>query len=201
MGLNSWDDEKDGNTPLDEDESEGLIPVHISKRAELNEWEAENIRAAIEWAELRTPDMLEEKALRTLHRRMFDKTWAWAGKYRTSDKSIGPYQWHEVPRLMSDLIENTKAQYERAKHSPEQLDAVAARFHHQLVLIHPWPNGNGRHAREATDLLLRRWGRPAFSWGRASKRAEDQDVRGEYLGALRAADSGNFEALMRFVRS
>lgn len=201
MKLNARDDPKDGNTPLDEDESQGLIPEHISKRSELNEWEAENIRTGIEWAGARTPDMLNEKALRTLHKKMFDKTWAWAGKYRTSNKSIGPYTWQEVPRLMRDLLANTRAQYDEAKHSPDKVDAVAARFHHQLVLIHPWPNGNGRHAREATDLLLRRWGRPAFSWGMASKREENQEVRREYLGALRAADSGSLEALMRFVRS
>jgi fido (protein-threonine AMPylation protein) len=99
------------------------------------------------------------------------------------------------------LLANTKAQYETAKHAPEELDAVATRFHHQLVLIHPWPNGNGRHAREATDLLLRRWGRPAFTWGAACTRSAAQDVRQEYLGALRAADAGDLALLMRFVRS
>lgn len=201
MELTAWYDPEDGNTPLDEDESEGLIPEHITRRSELNEWEAENIRAAIAWAGVRTPDMLKEATLRALHRRMFEKTWSWAGKYRTSNKSIGPYSWQEVPRLVRDLLENTKTQYEGAKHSPDAVDAVAARFHHQLVLIHPWPNGNGRHAREATDLLLRRWGRPAFSWGAASKRADNKELRQEYLRALRAADAGNIEPLIRFVRT
>lgn len=197
VGLNPMD----GNTSLDEDELEGLIPEHIAKRSELNAWEAENIRAAMEWAGARTPDMLDEKALRTLHKKMFEKTWTWAGKYRTSNKSIGPYSWQEVPRLVQDLLANTRAQYEAVEHAAEQVDAVAARFHHQLVLIHPWPNGNGRHAREATDLLLRRWGRPPFSWGSASTRDDNQGARREYLNALRAADGGSFEALMRFVRS
>ncbi len=201
MKMKAWDDAEDGNTPLDDDESEQLIPDHIVKRAELNEWEAENIRSAIAWAEARTPDMLNEKALRTLHKKMFEKTWKWAGTYRTSNKSIGPHAWYEVPRLIHDLLANTKAQYEASTHSPDQVDAVAARFHHQLALIHAWPNGNGRHAREATDLLLRRWGRPAFSWGAASERDDHQDVRQEYLHALRAADAGDFEPLMQFVRS
>lgn len=201
MELTVWYDPEDGNTPLDEDESAGLIPGHIARRAELNEWEAENIRAAIAWAGVRTPDMLDERALRTLHKKMFEKTWRWAGKYRTSNTSIGPYPWHEVPRLIRDLLENTKSQYQAAKRSPDELDEVATRFHHQLVLIHPWPNGNGRHAREATDLLLRRWGRPPFSWGAASKHAGNQELRQEYLRALRAADGGNVDLLMRFVRT
>lgn len=201
MQLNAWYVPEDGNTPLDDDESEGLIPGHIVRRAELNEWEAENIRAAIAWAGARTPDMLQEKALRTLHKKMFEKTWTWAGQYRTNNKNIGPYSWQEVPRLIRDLLENTKAQYETAKHSPDEVDAVAARFHHQLVWIHPWPNGNGRHARQATDLLLRKWGRPPFTWGAASERADDHELRQEYLRALRAADAGDTEALLRFVRT
>jgi Fic-DOC domain mobile mystery protein B len=201
MELTAWHDPEDGNTPLDEDESEGLIPEHITKRAELNEWEAENIRAAIAWAAVRTPDMLKEGTLRALHKRMFEKTWSWAGTYRTSNKSIGPYPWQEVPRLIRDLLENTKTQYAAAKHSPDAIDELAARFHHQLVLIHPWPNGNGRHAREATDLLLRRWGRPPFSWGASSRRTDNQELRQDYLRALRAADAGNVEPLMRFVRT
>lgn len=201
MALTAWYDPEDGNTPLDEDESDGLIPEHIVKRAELNEWEAENIRAAIDWASVRTPDMLDEKALRTLHKRMFDKTWNWAGKYRTSNKSIGPYSWEEVPRLIRDLLENTRTQYEAARHSPDELDVVAVRFHHQLVCIHPWPNGNGRHAREATDLLLRKWGRPAFSWGAGAARTHNKELRHEYLLALRAADAGSIEPLLRFVRA
>lgn len=201
MPVNTWGDQGDGNTPLDPDETEGLIPDHIVTRAELNEWEAENIRAAMAWASSRSLDMLDEQQLRTLHQRMFDKTWRWAGRYRTTTKSIGPYAGHEVPRLVRDLLENTRAQHASARHSPDALDRMAAGFHHQLVLIHPWPNGNGRHAREATDLLLRRWGRPAFTWGAADARGGTRDVRQEYLAALRAADGGDFAPLMSFVRS
>jgi Fic-DOC domain mobile mystery protein B len=199
--MNTLGDPGNGNTPLDHDETEGLIPDHIVTRAELNEWEAENIRAAMAWASTRPLDMLDEKQLRTLHQKMFEKTWRWAGRYRTSNKSIGSYAWHEVPRLIRDLLANTKAQHAAAKHSPDELDRMAARFHHQLVLIHPWPNGNGRHAREATDVLLRRWGQPAFTWGAAMPRDGEWDVRQEYLRALRAADGGDLALLMRFVRS
>jgi Fic-DOC domain mobile mystery protein B len=201
MGAPLADGNGDGETPLDENESEGLIPSHITKRSELNGWEAANIRDATEWSDARTPDVLRVTTLSTLHRRMFDKTWTWAGHYRTSDKSISPFAWSEVPRLVNDLVENTKAQYDYSDRSPAALDAIAARFHHQLVWIHPWPNGNGRHARLATDLLLRRWGRPPFSWGSASPHPNTAALRQEYLHVLRAADGGHFEALSHFVRS
>lgn len=201
MGSQPWIQDEDGNTPLDEDESEGLIPEHLARCSELNEWEAENIREAIQWAETRRPDVLDLRGLRGLHKKMFGRTWAWAGEFRTSNKSIGPYPWHEVPRLLHDLLENTKAQYESAKGSPAELDALAVRFHHQLALIHTWPNGNGRHARLATDLLLESWGRPAFSWGARAARVNAAVARSEYLKALRAADADSYDALNLFVRS
>lgn len=84
---------------------------------------------------------------------------------------------------------------------PAAMDKLAARFHHHLVQIHPWPNGNGRHARLATDLLLHRWGRPHFSWGGATHASDDSALRDNYLTALRAADAGSFDELFRFARS
>lgn len=132
---------------------------------------------------------------------MFEQTWSWAGKYRTTNKNISPHAWPDVPQLVRDLLANTRAQYDAVTQTPCELDAVATKFHHQLALVHPWPNGNGRHVRLATDRLLRRWGRPAFSWGAASSREDHHDVHQEYLRALRAADAGNLEPLMNFVRS
>jgi fido (protein-threonine AMPylation protein) len=68
------------------------------------------------------------------------------------------------------------------------------------VVIHPFPNGNGRHARLMTDVLLRRNGVSAFSWGGANLEAAG-DARERYLAALRAADAGDFKPLLEFVRS
>jgi Fic-DOC domain mobile mystery protein B len=196
-----WESDGDGSTPLDPDEAEALIPGHISTRSELNAWEAENIRAAMRWAAARPPNVLDASILRTLHKRMFDKTWRWAGRYRMSDTSVGPYRWSDVPRLVHDLVADVQAQFESSSQSPGALDALAARYHHRLVLIHPFPNGNGRHARLATDLLLQRWGRPRFSWGGAVDGVTGSAVRQAYVSALRDADGGRFEALLRFVRS
>ena len=189
----------DGNTPLDEDESKGLIPSHLATRAELNQWEASNIDRALDWLATRTFDVLKPGALEEMHRRMFDETWEWAGSFRTSDKNISPFSWTEVPRLLRDLVENTRVQYDQGAKDPERLDDMAVHFHHQLVRIHPWPNGNGRHSRLATDLLLLRWGRPRFSWGAATH--APADVRQRYIEALRQADAGESRYLLQFVRS
>jgi Fic-DOC domain mobile mystery protein B len=195
-------DAAEGNTPLDEDEIEGLIPAHVQTRAELNAWEATNIGHAIEWAYgCAHVDVLSVETLQELHRRMFGATWSWAGTFRKSDKNISPHQWALVPMMLRELVDDTRAQYAASDGTAVVLDDIAMHFHHRLVQIHPWPNGNGRHARLATDLLLREWNRPAFTWGDAVSDESGEAVRRRYISALRAADAGEFEALRRFVRS
>jgi len=192
---------QDGSTPLEDDELEGLIPSHIQTKAELNQWEALNIARGQEWASgQRNLDPLSVTTLKDLHRAMFGETWSWAGTFRRSDKNISPYHWPQVQVLMRELVDNTRASYEASDRNPEGLDALAARFHHQLVRIHPWSNGNGRHARLATDILLERWHQPRFSWGRGGNLASGGTARYRYLGALRSADGGSFTRLLEFVR-
>lgn len=193
--------EEEGSTPIDPDEVDDLIPQHIETNSELNQWEALNIANAHAWlGGQRLTDPLSVDWLAELHRRMFDATWKWAGILRRSDKNVSPFNWTQVPVLMRELVENTRAQYEASDHGPEVIDEIAIRFHHRLVLIHPWPNGNGRHARLATDALLVRWGRPAFSWGSGANLVGRGEPRQKYLEALRAGDRGSFDLLLDFSR-
>nr|CAA9256383.1 conserved hypothetical protein [uncultured Armatimonadetes bacterium] len=200
----------EGATPLDPDAKAGLIP-DLSTQAELNEWEAANIAAALRWA-LRSRtlrrDLLSVSGLLLLHRRMFDATWSWAGQFRRIDTNLGVAS-HQVPSAVASLCADTRYQIEQSVYP---WDELAARFHHRLVLIHPFANGNGRHARLATDLLLSQNGQPVFTWGFATLTARvpspppdtlvaDSPVRREYLAALREADQGTFDRLLRFARS
>ena len=147
----------EGATPLDPDTVAGLIPG-LTTQAELNEFEAANIAAAVRWAvrsRVLRRDLLSAEGLRRLHRRMFDRTWRWAGDFRRTQTNIG-VEWHQIPIQLSALCTDTLYQREHAAFgdTPAGWDEWACRFHHRLVLIHPFPNGNGRHARLATDLLL-----------------------------------------------
>lgn len=192
----------EGATPLDEDEIAGLIPANVQTRAELNAWEATNISEAVAWAYGRAQlNILRVETLQELHRRMFGATWTWAGTFRRSDNNISPHRWPYVPMLVRDMLGDTRAQSREAARSNAGTDEIAIRFHHRLVQIHPWPNGNGRHARLATDLLLREWNRPPFTWGAAARDGIAADARTRYLDALRAADAGNLDELGRFARS
>jgi len=188
-----------GQTPLDPDEKEGLKPKHISTQGELNEWEQLNIIKGARWAQRQLKqDILDDVFLRELHKRMFSDTWTWAGTYRKSDKNIG-CDWRQISMRVRNLLENTKYQVE---HQAIPLDELVARFHHLLVLIHPFPNGNGRCCRLITDLLLRKMGQEPFSWGRGgyASLVSQSELRAEYLAALRAADQGDIAPLLAFAR-
>ena len=186
-----------GATPLDPDEIVGLIPKHITTQAQLNDWESANIFEAMRWANKQKSDsFFEEGFLRKLHQKMFNQTWRWAGTFRSSNKNIG-VDWPQIAMKIHDLLENGRYQLE---HQIYELDELAVRFHHQLVLIHPFPNGNGRHARLMADILIMQSGQTRFSWGGARTTAAS-DIRQEYLAALRAADAGEIQPLLRFAQS
>lgn len=186
-----------GATPLDPDESAGLLPGHIATREQLDEWEAENILEGQRWAAgaAKRRDILDDAFLRELHRRMFGRTWKWAGTYRSTEKKIGVAP-ARIAEEVRQLQENTRAQIAARV---ARIDEVAARFHHWLVWIHPFANGNGRHARLLTDLLLAANGAEPFTWGRGDLEHAGE-ARERYLAALRAADARDFAPLLAFVR-
>lgn len=184
-------------TPLDPDEVAGLIPAHIANHRQLNEWEAANILKAETWLwSRRRKDILTLDFMRLLHKRMFGETWKWAGTFRATEKNIGVDPAQIAP-MARDLCEDAKAQL---AHRSMLLDEIAARFHHRLVSIHPFTNGNGRHARLITDLLLTRNGAPRFTWGEDDL-VTDNEIRRRYIIALKAADGRDYAPLFAFVRS
>jgi Fic-DOC domain mobile mystery protein B len=199
MALNlNTPDEQDGRTPLDPDEKAGLIPAFIETKGALNDWEQENILQAVKWLQrVKAQEVLSEGFCRDLHKKMFNKTWSWAGKFRQSDKNIG-CDWTLVAVKLNQLLGNTQYWVENKSFPPDEL---ATRFHHALVWIHPFPNGNGRHARMMTDALLKQLGQKAFSWGSGANLTSANEVRARYLAALRAADRNDFTDLLVFVRS
>ena len=194
-----------GATPISVEDTAALIP-NLATQQELNEWEHENIYEAQEWAlssrVLRQTDPLAEGYVRDLHKRMFGRTWRWAGKYRTRNGINIGCPFHEIrdriPRLLGDVrywIEN----------KTYDLDEIGVRFHHRLVWeIHAFPNGNGRHARMIADVLVAKNGRPVFTWGPAGgDLVNEGEVRNAYFTALRAldVDDRDIKPLLEFART
>lgn len=195
----------EGQTPLDEDELGALRLTYVTTRGDLDAAEQVNMVRGESWA-LRRPAaierILDDLFLRRLHRQMFGEVWRWAGEYRRSNKNIG-IDWPLVTEAVRNLCEDAEVRFGVAGESRAR-DLAAVEFHHRLVSIHPFVNGNGRHARLVADLLARADGRPRFTWGGASgsmPTAEGDPARTAYLAALRAADGGELDPLVAFARS
>jgi Fic-DOC domain mobile mystery protein B len=190
----------DDATPISADEQPALIPS-ITTRPELNQLERLNITAARTWAMRRTvftrPDLLSDVFARELHRRMFNRVWAWAGRYRTTEKNIG-WEAHRLAEGVRNTFDDAQAWFE---FSTYPLIEIAVRLHHRLVLIHPWPNGNGRHARLMADIVIAAYRGTELTWGAKHDLTSIGDVRRRYIDAVRAADQGDFGPLIAFAQS
>lgn len=192
--------EQDDATPLAPGEREGLLQSWITHRADLNEAERENIVEGVTWARRRrrrTVDgMLNDGFVRELHKRMFGDVWNWAGSYRQTERNIGVDAFR-IPNELGNLFGDVRYWVEHKTFSP---DEIAIRLHHRLVAIHPFANGNGRHARLMADLLIELFGDTPFSWGGGSL-ADTGELRARYVVALQAADDHDIGRLLEFARS
>lgn len=192
-------DEPRDATPLEPDEMEGLKFKHVTTREELDQLEQINIENGLIWlGRRRRTDILTEQFIRALHRRMFGDVWRWAGEFRRTEKNIGidPLQ---IGVQLRTLLDDARYWAENSTFSPLE---AGARFHHRLVQIHPFPNGNGRHARIAADtFIMDRFNHEPIDWA-AGHDLQRSNARGNaYIAALRAADAGNYEQLLAFVNA
>lgn len=189
----------DGHTEVPDDLREHLIPTYIATLTELYEAEAENIATGTYGRQPNMDELLDDGYLRELHRVMFHAVWRWAGRYRQTDVNIGGVDWHEVPVRVRLLVDDTKYWVGAATFDH---DEIAIRFHHRLVQIHPFPNGNGRLGRFAADYVVQSLGRPRFTWG-ISLGIGPSALRDRYRKALQRLDSGpdDIEDLLAFARS
>ena len=187
----------DAGTPLAPQERDGLIPTHVTTHEQLNELEAANILQAISWAFARKRNVTDEAFLLGLHRRMLNRVWRWAGKYRVTERNLGVPPYRIQVELMA-LLDNMRFWIEQGTYPPDEL---AMRFHHGLVVIHPFANGNGRWSRLAADILIVQQRGVRFSWGSgADLRCMGED-RDRYIAALKAADDHDLVPLVAFARS
>ncbi len=191
-------EETEGATPLDPDELEGLKFAHIATRGELNELEQANITQGLRWLGQRRTgtDVLSEAFVRKLHWRLFGDVWQWAGVYRQTGKNIGvdPARIGEQLRI---LLDDARYWAEQETYAPLE---AAARFHHRLVQIHCFANGNGRHARIMTDEFLRHCcDHKPIDWAAGHDLMKDNRWRDQYIAALKAADNNEYGPLLEFV--
>lgn len=190
----------EGQTPLDEDEKRDLIPTLIT-REDLDAFEQENILEARKWimqkSVLAKQDIFTEKFILNLHKRMYGHVWKWAGTYRKTNKNIG-VESYQIPIELHQLLGDAKYWLEHETYSITDLAII---FHHRLVKIHLFPNGNGRHARLCADVIVVKYGGEKITWGGGSDLNKPDEIRKRYIAALREADAGDYKPLLAFARS
>ena len=185
----------DGHTELTEDDRVGLIPSYIATRGDLVVAEQRNIARALLRRRPPVQSLLDDGYLRRLHREMFGEVWEWAGHYRRHETNLG-IDPRQIQVSVRTLVDDAIVWVDNETYGPDEL---AVRFHHRLVFIHPFPNGNGRHGRIAADYLGLALGRRRFSWG-ANLHVRTEELRATYRNALQRADDGEIEELVAFAR-
>ena len=189
--------EPDGATPLGPDEMRGLKFKHVTTRGELDALEQANIQQGIMWLFARKRgDILDSIFLCKAHQRLFGDVWDWAGTFRQREMNIG-IDPREIAVQLRMHLDNARYWADEKTFSPLE---AAARFHHRLVEIHLFANGNGRHARFVTDLYMRDYfGHGPVQWAGGQNLQVNSERRETYITALRSADRGDFDPLLRFV--
>ncbi len=184
----------DNSTPLTEDEKQQLKAKWVTTRSELNELETKGIAEAEIWLLKNKKDILNEAFIKALHKKMFGSIWKWAGTFRTTERNIGVAPYEIQPKLRV-LLDDIKFWIENRTYSEKE---IAIRFHHRLVQIHPFSNGNGRISRIMADLIMRHFGLDDLDWG-SGNLTEISELRTKYITALQEADKGNYKLLINFV--
>lgn len=190
----------EGQTPLDEDEKEGILIKSITTRNDLDEFEQLNIEKAIQWTigkKWKPENILSEVFVRELHKRMFNEVWSWAGDFRKTNKNIGVDKY-QIGISLKQLLDDSLYWLENKTYSDEEF---AIRFKHRIVKIHCFPNGNGRHSRLIADIIISQiFGKPVFTWN-STNLNYNGEARSNYLTAIRQADSGDINPLINFAKT
>lgn len=191
---------EEGQTPLDEEEKEGLLIPTITTKGELDEFEQLNIQKSIEWSLKRrwqTEKIFTEDFMKQLHYQMYGEVWAWAGKFRLTNKNTGT-DWHKIGIEIKNLLNDVLYWIRHETYPPHE---ITIRFKHRIVSIHCFPNGNGRHSRLMADIISENvFKNDVYTWG-SSKLIKPGELRRTYISALRKADQGEIGDLIEFAKS
>lgn len=190
----------EGQTPLEEEEKEGLLIPTITTREELDEFEQKNIEEAFLWIwgkKLKKETIFTEKFVRELHKRMYGHIWKWAGDFRQTNKNIGIEYW-KISTELKMLLDDALFWIEQGTFPADEMAVI---FKHRLVSIHCFPNGNGRHSRLMADIIVSKiFGLEVFSWG-SDNLSHETNARETYIRAVKSADKGDYSELVKFARS
>ena len=185
----------DGCTPILD--FSGIKLDWVQTIDQLNLVEAENILKAYKKYFLRPLNYKNKwftlSFLKRVHLEMFGNIWKWTGLFRKTTTNIGTKP-HLIPSELALLCEDVKFWPESSS-----IDVLqqSIRIHHRLVKIHPFINGNGRHARFIADLFLHTLNAKRPLW--PNDLEKEGKSRKVYISALKEADRGSYDLLYEFT--
>jgi len=194
-------DETQPEGATNRDDTSGLIATSLTTRAARNAAETESISRAYDKhiyrarRKERGSKWLTDESLRRVHQDMFGAIWDWAGKYRTVQLNIGV-----KPHQIQEQIQTFCADFHHWDTSGMPVLEIAARLQNRLTWIHPFQNGNGRHARLITDIFFYSCSQPLPQWPQTQLMTQGDAIREEYIGAMKEADQGAFPRLIQFIK-
>ena len=188
----------EGASPITEEQKEGLLQRWVSTQNELNQIEKNNILLGQQWLfnnRQKKADFAAYTFLSKLHKKMFNDVYSWAGNKRTLEATIGI-----DPLLIRENVASLRLDVQtwmaNKTYPPEE---IAVRYHHVLVRIHPFPNGNGRLCRLIADYINEQiYNNEPFSWGR-DELYTNGTARSAYLQAIYEANNHRIESLVTFA--
>ena len=198
MGLDL--EPKKGDTLLSPEELDMLIPKHVTIRAQLDEVEQANIEEGLVWLlsqrNITAEKLFSKEFQDKLHIKMLGQVWEWAGKTRTRETNIGVMP-HQIEIERKKLNDDAVFWCEATVMTPKEL---AITFHHKLIQIHCYPNGNGRHGRIMADLIVEK----LYEMKRLDWITEDMLHEGEardiYIDAMKSADDNSYKLLFGLIK-
>ena len=126
-----------------------------------------------------------------LHSEMFGDVWAWAGKLRQVELSIG-VRAYLVSTELKNLVDDLEFW---DKNKTFSVVEIASRLHHRAVQIHPFKNGNGRWSRMLANIYLKQNGLNPTKWNE-NLLSKENPHRDDYIQALKKADNGDYSKLI-----
>lgn len=189
-----------GATPGDD--TSGLLLTQLSNREDRNAVELETISQAYDKhiyrarKKARNTGWLTDAYIREVHKDMFGPIWDWAGKYRTVQLNIG-VDYHLIPEQVTILCRDFR--YWDSDECAMPVVEIAARLQHRLAKIHPFRNGNGRHARLITDIFFHSRKHSLPKWPQIQLESQGDAIRERYIKAMKTADQGDYTELIHFI--
>jgi len=176
--------------------------LHIHRKVEMDRREFEALVRAQEkyLSQIGPRTRFTAEILCRMHRDWLGDIYEWAGRYRTVELAKGDFLWPPAFRVSENMGAFEKGILTRCTPCrPGSLPEIArcvAEVHAELLLIHPFREGNGRMARWVSDLMAFQAGLPAPAYGFAGRGSERR--RRTYLKAVRAGYLQDYEPLTLF---